>query len=148
VTGRETGGWSGTIASVFDDASAQRLRSAPLAWLTTVRADGQPQTSYVWFHHDGEDIVLLSQPKALKIRNIKGNPRVSLNLDGDTATGGGVLTLEGAARSIGEMPADRWLAYLAKYEGRIRKGPWGNPDGFISVFSSAIRIVPTRVRAW
>jgi PPOX class probable F420-dependent enzyme len=141
-------GANGTIAGVIDDTSAERLRSAPLAWLTTVRADGQPQTSYVWFHHDGEDIVLLSQPKAPKIRNIQGNPKVSLHLDGDTVTGDSVLTLEGTARLIGEMPSDRWLSYLAKYESRIRKGPWGTPDGFISVFSAAIRIVPTRVRAW
>jgi PPOX class probable F420-dependent enzyme len=133
---------------VIDDTSAERLRSAPLAWLTTVRADGQPQTSYVWFHHDGEDIVLLSEPKAPKIRNIQGNPKVSLHLDGDTATGDSVLTLEGTASMIGEMPSDRWLSYLAKYESRIRQGPWGTPDAFIAMFSSAIRIVPTRVRAW
>ena len=138
----------GTITSVFDDASAERLRSAPLAWLTTVRADGQPQTSYVWFHHVGEDIVLLSQPRAPKIRNINANPKVSLNLDGDTATGGGVLTIEATAEVIGEMPRDRWLAYVAKYESRIRMGPWGTPDAFIAVFSSAIRIVPLRARAW
>jgi PPOX class probable F420-dependent enzyme len=137
-----------TITGVIDETSEQRLRSTPLAWLTTVRADGQPQTSDVWFHHDGEDIVVLSQPDASKIRNIDANPKVSLNLDGDTATGGGVLTLEGAAELIGEMPSDRWSAYVAKYESRIRKGPWGTPDGFIAVFSSAIRIVPARVRAW
>lgn len=133
---------------MIDETSAERLLSTPLAWLTTVRADGQPQTSYVWFHHDGEDIVVLSQPDAPKIRNIAGNHKVSLNLDGDTATGGGVLTLEATAELIGKMPSNRWPAYVAKYESRIRKGPWGTPDGFIAVFSSAIRIVPARVRAW
>jgi PPOX class probable F420-dependent enzyme len=113
--------------------------------LTTVRADGQPQTSYVWFHHDGEDIVVLGQPDASKIRNIEA-PQ-GLNLDGDTATGGGVLKLEGAAELLGEMPTDRLSAYVAKYESRIRKGPGGTPDGLIAVFSSAIRIVPARAHA-
>ena len=133
---------------MIDDASAGRLRSTPLAWLTTVRADGQPQTSYVWFHHDGRDVVVLSEPGAAKVRNIDGNPKVSLHLDGDTATGGGVLTLEATAELVGELPRDRWLAYAAKYESRIRQGPWGAPDGFVAVFSAAIRITPVRVRAW
>jgi predicted pyridoxine 5'-phosphate oxidase superfamily flavin-nucleotide-binding protein len=53
-----------TTTGVIDETSEQRLRSTPLAWLATVRADGQPQTSDVWFHHDGENIVVLSQPDA------------------------------------------------------------------------------------
>lgn len=137
-----------TIADVLDDASVRRLQSTPLAWLTTVRRDGQPQTSYIWFHHDGHDIVLLSQPNTPKIRNIGGNPKVSFNLDGDTTTGGGVLTLEATAEIIGAIPTDRWRAYVAKYESRIRKGPWETPSEFIASFSVAVRISPTRVRAW
>jgi PPOX class probable F420-dependent enzyme len=133
---------------MIDDRCSQRLSSTPLAWLTTVRADGQPQTSYVWFHHAREDIIVLSQPAAPKVRNIKANPKVSLNLDGDTATGGGVLTLEGTAEVIGHMPSDRWRAYVDKYASRIHKGPWRTPDGFIAVYAAAIRIVPTRLRAW
>jgi hypothetical protein len=35
-----------------------RLRSDEMIWLTTVRADGQPQTSAVWFHWDGTDFLL------------------------------------------------------------------------------------------
>lgn len=133
---------------MIDDASAERLRSAPLAWLTTVRADGQPQTSYIWFHYGGEDIVLLSQPKTPKVRNIDRNPKVSLNLDGDTATGGEVLTIEATAEIVGELLSDRWDAYQAKYESRIRNGPWGTPDAFLTMFSLAIRVVPTHARAW
>jgi PPOX class probable F420-dependent enzyme len=133
---------------VIADGFAERLRSSPLAWLTTVRSDGQPQTSYIWFDYDGQDIVLLSRPSTPKLRNIAGNPKVSLHLDGDSATGGGVLTMEATAEILDEMPGDRWAAYLPKYESRIRKGPWGTPEAFIATFSTAIRIVPTRVRAW
>ena len=134
----------GRITTVIDDASAKRSWSTPLAWLTTVRADGQPQTSYIWFHYDGEDIVLLSQPNTPKLRNIASNPRVSFNLDGDTATGGGVLTIEATAE-ISRMRSDRQASYLAKYESRIRKGPWGTPDAFVASYSTAIRIAPARV---
>jgi len=133
---------------VIDEASAQRLRATPVAWLTTVRADGQPQSSYVWFDFDGEDIVMLSQPKTPKVRNIEGNPKVALNLDGNTATGDGVLTMEATAEIVGTMSGDRWDAYIAKYGDRIANGPWGTPDAFNDMFSLAIRLVPGRVRAW
>jgi len=49
-----------------------RLRSDEMIWLTTVWADGQPQTSAVWFHWDGTDFLLVSQPTAGKLRNIAG----------------------------------------------------------------------------
>lgn len=32
----------------------RRLREERIAWLTTVRADGQPQSVPVWFLWDGE----------------------------------------------------------------------------------------------
>ena len=92
--------------------------------------------------------MVLSQPDAPKIRSVAGNAKVSLNLDGDTATGGGVLTIEATTQVIGDVPGDRWRAYLAKYERRIRNGPWRTPDGFIATFSSTMRIVPVRARAW
>jgi PPOX class probable F420-dependent enzyme len=133
---------------VIDEASAERLRSAPVAWLTTVRADGQPQSSYVWFHYDGDDIVLLSEPKTQKVRNVARNAKVAFNLDGNTVSGDGVLTMEATAEIVGRMRSDRWTAYLAKYEARIGKGPWRTPDAFNDMFSLAIRLHPGRVRAW
>jgi hypothetical protein len=62
--------------------AGDRLRNDEMIWLITVRADGQPQTSAVWFHWDGADFLLVSQPTAGKLRNIAGDPGVSLNLNG------------------------------------------------------------------
>ena len=52
----------------------QRLRSEQIAWLTTVRADGQAQSSPVWFLWDGQTFLLYSQPGAPKVRNLAANP--------------------------------------------------------------------------
>jgi PPOX class probable F420-dependent enzyme len=67
------------VASTIERGSAvaDLLSSTPLAWLTTVRADGQPQSSYVWFHFDGDDIVVFSESGAAKIRNVQANPKVA-----------------------------------------------------------------------
>jgi PPOX class probable F420-dependent enzyme len=59
-----------------------RLRQNLMAWLTTVRPDGQPVSVPVWFlmREDGT-ILLYSQPGKQKLRSIADNPKVSLGLD-------------------------------------------------------------------
>jgi PPOX class probable F420-dependent enzyme len=59
----------------------QRLRSEQILWLTTVRADGQPQASPVWFLWDGTTLLVFSRPDAQKLRNLAANPRVAVHLE-------------------------------------------------------------------
>jgi PPOX class probable F420-dependent enzyme len=59
----------------------RRLREEEIAWLTTVRADGQPQSVPVWFLWDRNTFLIYSQPNRQKLRNIGRNPRVNLNLN-------------------------------------------------------------------
>src|SRR3712207_8123899 len=54
-----------------------RLRGEEVAWLTTVRPDGQPQSVPVWFLWDGEAFLVYSRPGARKLRNIEANPKRS-----------------------------------------------------------------------
>jgi PPOX class probable F420-dependent enzyme len=58
-----------------------RLKEEKVAWMTTVRSDGQPQTVPVWLLWDDEEILIYSQPNRQKLRNITRNPRVGLNLN-------------------------------------------------------------------
>ena len=123
------------------------LRSEQVAWLTTVRADGQPQSSPVWFLWDGSTFLVYSQPGAPKVGNVAANPKVSLHLNDDGA-GEGVVSFEGAATVEPETPrADRVEAYLAKYQAAIAAlGYEAGP--FARTYSTAIRVRPTRVRVW
>lgn len=138
------------IVAIVEPGSvpAGRLSSASVAWLTTVRADGQPQSSYVWFHFDGTDLQVASQPQAAKLRNIRANPKVSLHLDGD-GQGGDVVTIEGVAEILeGDPSPERIEAYLAKYNDAIRTQLQTTPDELRREYSTTIRITPSRVRAW
>jgi PPOX class probable F420-dependent enzyme len=127
---------------------AERLETEPLAWLTTVRADGQPQASYIWFHFDGTDMLIFSQADAGKVRNIRGNPKVGFNLNGD-GQGGGVLTIDATAEILAApAPADRIEAYMAKYDDPIRNVLKTTPEKMLASYTTALRITPARVRAW
>ena len=123
----------------------RRLRTEPVAWLTTVRADGQAQASPVWFLWDGETFLLYSQPGAQKVRNLAANPKVALHL-GDDGNGGDVVSFEGTATVEPDGPrADRVDGYLAKYQAAIEALGY-EPGPFARTYSLAIRVRPTRVR--
>jgi PPOX class probable F420-dependent enzyme len=128
-------------------AVAERLASAQLAWLTTVRADGQPQSSYVWFHFDGTDLLICSLPTAGKVRNVRSSPLVSFHLDGD-GSGGAVLTIDATAEITGEVSPERLTAYLAKYDEAIRTQLNTTPEQVRAEYSATLRITPTRIRSW
>jgi len=129
----------------FDPEAERRLREDGVIWLTTVRADGQPQTSPVWFVWDGVSFLIYSIPTSPKVPNIRTNPRVSLNLDGDGA-GGSIVTIEGEA-TIDEQtkPAHEQSAYVTKYL-ELSRGLGTEAEPFAQMYSAAIRVTPARAR--
>ena len=127
--------------------AADRLAEEKIGWLTTVRPNGQPQTSPVWFlYRDGEFLVY-SKAGTARTANIAANPRVSLNLDGN-GLGGDIVVVEGEARIDRDaLPADRIPAYVEKYAGFIARNGW-TPESFAADYPIPIRIRPTRFRVW
>ena len=123
-----------------EDGPAQRLREDSVGWLTTVRADGQPQSSPVWFIWDGASLWLRSQARAGKVRNIEANPRVSFHL-ADDGHGGNIITIDGAASLEGEPP-ELLEAYLAKYDEAIRTALQTSPEQLAADYPTTIRITP------
>jgi PPOX class probable F420-dependent enzyme len=127
------------------DRVEARLRSNLMAWLTTVRPDGQPITVPIWFVlRDDETILLYSKPGTAKLRNIAGNDKVSLALD-VCDLGRSIVRLEGVARQVDDQPpADKHPDFLAKYTERIA-AMFGTPEQFAAEYSAATVITPTKV---
>lgn len=126
----------------------RRLIGDRLVWLTTVAADGTPQTSLVWFLWDGHEVLVYTRGGKPKLRNVAERPRVSLAFNSDDL-GGGVVVLTGTARiSPEEPPADANQSYLDRYRGWIVERLGSSPEAFAADYDSAIRIRPTGVRAW
>lgn len=125
----------------------RRLQEEEIAWMTTVRSDGQPQTVPVWFLWEGETFLLYSQPGRQKLRNIERNPRVGLNLNSN-AHGGDVVRLEGTAEIVEDVPpATEVPEYVEKYRDSIARIGF-DPDGFARSYSVAIQVTPTRWQVW
>ncbi|RZU53370.1 PPOX class probable F420-dependent enzyme [Krasilnikovia cinnamomea] len=124
-----------------------RLRHDLIAWLTSVRPDGQPVSVPVWFLvRDDGTILIYSQPGKVKLRNIAANPRVSLTLDG-TDLGRDVVRIEGVAATVDDqLTADREPAFQAKYSERIQT-VFGTSTRFAELYSVALVITPTKLRA-
>ena len=123
-----------------------RLRHNLMAWLTSVRPDGQPVSVPVWFlMRDDGTILLYSRSGQAKLRNIANNPKVSLALD-VTDIGRNIVRIEGVARpSDDEAPASQQPAYLAKYLERIA-ALFDTSEQFAELFSVALVITPTKLR--
>jgi PPOX class probable F420-dependent enzyme len=126
----------------------KRLRLEPIAWLTTVGADGQPASSPVWFvwNEADESFLIFSRPDTPKLRNIKTNPLVSLHLEGNSK-GGDIVTLEGRAELLEGPPYDALPEAVDKYAANLR-GMDYTAETFSADYSQTLRITPTRVRAW
>jgi len=125
----------------------QRLEKAVVIWLTTVSPEGQPQSSPVWFIVDGEELLVYSLSKAPRVRNIRANSRVALNLDTEE-DGDRVTTMEGVARiDTSGPPANEVPAYLAKYRARIAGYEW-TPESFARDYPVRLLIRPTRLRGF
>jgi len=137
--------------NVLDTAEAGsradgRLREE-VAWLTTVRADGQPQSVPVWFLWDGEAFLVYSRPDQQKLKNVAGNPRVGLHLNSNTR-GDDVVRVEGTAEVLdGFPPANEVGEYPEKYPERIARIGF-DPEGFARAYSAALRATPGRWQDW
>jgi PPOX class probable F420-dependent enzyme len=125
----------------------RRLHEEEIAWLTTVRQDGQPQSVPVWFLWDRQTFLIYSQPGQQKLRNIDTNSRVDLNLNSN-ARGGDVVRAEGVADIVEDAPpASEVPEYVEKYGAAIARIGF-DPEGFALAYSVPLRITPTRWQVW
>lgn len=84
------------------------------AWLCTVRPDGSPHVTPVWFVFRDDVWWIGSGQRNVKVRNIAAEPRVSLALEDGVAP----VVAEGMARIHDrDFPDDVVRSFAAKYDG-------------------------------
>ena len=145
--------------SLLDDPVAQELlHSTNLARLAYNWRDGTPRVVPIWFHWDGEAIVLGSPPAAPKVDVLPTNSKVALTIDRDEFPYHALLirgiadveTVDGvspeyeacAQRYFGEEQGREWVEGVRQMSPqmvRIRVRPeWVSILDFETRFPSAI----------
>ena len=136
------------LSTEFGQRVARRLRDERIIWLTTVRADGRPEPSPLWFHWDGESIVIFSQPDTVKVRNIVQRPTVALSLNSDYY-GGDVVVIAGEALIVPDVrAADAFPALVEKYRENLDNPGSITTGDFTRDYSVAIQVTPTKLRGF
>lgn len=124
-----------------------RLRDEEIIWLTTVDANWMPQPRPVWFHWDGENVLILSQKQAAKVRHIERSSKVSLNFN-TTPDGGDVGVILGEARvSIAPVDSERLKEYVQKYRIGIENLGM-SIEQMLGEYPIWILVYPLRVRGF
>ena len=135
------------FTSRFGRHASRRLRQEKVIWLTTVDEENAPQPRPVWFHWDGETILIFSQKNKAKLRHIPQNPKVSLNFNTDE-DGGDVVVILGEARILDERPDEtRVKSYLRKYRDGIKSLDMTVAD-FTESYSVPILVTPQHMRGF
>ncbi len=68
------------MVAQLTDAQKKMLTDKNFAHVATLNKDGSPQVSPVWVTYDGTHVIINSEKKRLKVRNLKRDPRVSLSV--------------------------------------------------------------------
>ena len=98
----------------LDGYVRDRLDQDRNVWLCTLRPDGSPHVTPVWFVYREHVWWVASAARNRKIRNLALDPRVSLALEDGVAP----VVAEGRATIQPEdFPAEIVAAFEAKYEG-------------------------------
>ncbi|MFF9815639.1 PPOX class F420-dependent oxidoreductase [Streptomyces sp. NPDC014006] len=98
--------------------------------LATVRADGSPHTTPVWFLLDGDEVVFTTHRDSVKGRSLTRDGRVALCVDDDRPPYDFVV-LQGRARLSEDLDEVRaWATRLAaRYMGEDRAEEFGARNG-------------------
>lgn len=100
--------------TVPDRTVLNRLATEPNVWLSTVRPDGSPHTTPVWFVHLRDRWWVGTDSGTVKVRNTARNPHVSLALE----DGRYPVVAEGEVAGLARPPFPRDVveAFRAKYD--------------------------------
>ena len=112
--------------SVIPESYLDLMQQPAFAHLATIREDGTPQVTPVWFDYDGEFVLIDSAEGRLKDRNIRRDPRVTIEIQ-DPANPYRYLEIRGNVEVITNDGADDMIDKLSmKYLGQA-KYPYARP---------------------
>lgn len=127
-------------AAQLDEKAAALFKGVNFGHLATINKDGTPQVTPVWIDFDGKHIIVNSEEKRLKVRNMKRNPNVAISV-ADASNPYSYVEVRGKVVEITTEGASAGIDAMAKkYIGQDTY-PWNQPTDVRVV----IRIEPEKV---
>lgn len=104
------------MAAQLTERGVLMLREASAVWLTTLRPDGSPHTTPVWFVYENERVWIATGERNAKVANVAGDGRVSVAVDGAASN---PLVGEGrvVVHDVDNAPAFVLDQLAGKYDG-------------------------------
>jgi hypothetical protein len=128
-----------------DPIAQQLLHSTNPARLAYTWPDGSPRVVPIWFHWNGEEIILGSPPGAPKLHALQEHQRVAITID-DNAWPYKVLLIRGAARiEMVAGVASEYEAAAQRYLGGEQGRAWVSQVGSLVTQMARIAVKPERV---
>jgi PPOX class probable F420-dependent enzyme len=131
---------------VTRDEIAAYLREPHIADLATLRPNGSPHIAPVWYHHDGDKVMVVAERTAVKVRNIRHDPRVSLSIATDAAPYKYVLVTGDATISDAGI-ADLVRAMAVRYKGEA-DGQRYVDQVLEDLDFCVITVTPSKISGW
>jgi len=132
--------------SLLDHPIAQEmLHSTIPARLAYTWKDGTPRVVPIWFHWNGEEIVLGSPPKSPKVMVLPDHAQVALTIDSNPSPEK-VLLIRGIARvEIVEGVLPEYAAAAERYMGEEQGRAWVEQVRALFAHMARIAVRPTWV---
>ena len=123
------------------------LSDAEVAVLATVNPDGSPLAIPMWFVHDNEFVVMVSQANDMKVRNMRRDPRVCFVVESGSGSNIACLIVQGRVTFVmSEADRDREGARFIDKYGIEMEERW---EGHAVPESRALFLMrPYRIKVW
>lgn len=145
------------VAALNDPVAQQLLASRQVARLAYTWTDGTPRVVPIWFHWNGEEVVMGTPLRAPKLTALPAHPDVAITIDDEESWPYKALLLRGVARIemlddvsgeyaaaarryFGDEQAEQWVAQLRgqPMANVVVRPTWACVLDFVTRFPSAL----------
>ncbi|ETW93032.1 MAG: hypothetical protein ETSY1_41010 [Candidatus Entotheonella factor] len=112
--------------TLANDAIQRFLSSKSVAVLATVQPSGAPLATPMWFVHDEQSLIMISEAHLQKVKNFRRDPRACVAVEGEVDGGIAGVIVQGQIRFLNtETERAPYIDALhAKYHGALASR-WG-----------------------
>lgn len=132
----------GDVGLLKDPVAERLLQSKIPARLAYNWTDGTPRVVPIWFHWNGNEIIMSGPEKAPKFRAIVDGSKVALTIDGDEFPNKVLMVRGTASVTMVDGLTDEYRAAAARYFGEEQGKAWCDNAAKLIARSGRIAVIP------